>query len=241
MDGNTTITPNEMALVKKIATWIYKTYWADNMKDILTLNDCYHTGIIGLLDAKKKIDPGKNPEAYKATRIRGTIIDFIRKQTIISIPKEKWQQAKAVRNAKHALAQSGRESNINSIARHLGWSVEAVTKANAIKLSVVGTDEGSHKDDELPGGVILKENALNPEDQLLRKDLADGIQKCLETIIETLDRIILICRMQHSLKLKALAQVMGLSIEGVRKKQQRAQDQMKNCLKAKGWSKNSLK
>ncbi len=240
MDTKTTITENEMNMVKKIAAWIYKTYWSDNMKDILTLNDLYHTGIIGLLEAKKKIDPEKNPEAYKATRIRGTIIDFIRKQTLIRVPKEKWQQAKAVRNAKHALAQSGQESNIEAVASYLGWPVEAVEKADAVKLSLVGTEDGSQKDDEIPNGVILKDNAPNPEEHILRKDLAVGIQKCLETIKESLDRIILICRMQHALKLKALAQVMGLSIEGVRKKQQRAQTQMKNCLEVKGWSKDSL-
>lgn len=241
MDSKTTITPNEMDLVKKIAAWIYKTYWSDNMKDILTLNDLYHTGIIGLLEAKKKIDPEKNPDAYMAIRIRGTIIDFIRKQTLVRVPKEKWQQAKIVRKAKCELTESGQESNIEAIARHLGWPMEAVVKADAVKLSMVGTDDGSRKDDELPTGVILKEKGLNPEEHILRKDLAAGIQKCLESIKESLDRIILICRIQHPLKLKALAQVMCLSIEGVRKKQQRAQAQMRNCLEAKGWSKDSLK
>lgn len=241
MEHNTTITPDEMALVKKIAGWTYKTYWSENMKDILTLNDLFHTGIIGLLEAKKKIDPEQNPDAYKATKIRGAIIDFIRNQTLVRVPKEKWQQAKAVRKARSELSESGREPDIETIARHLGWPVETVAKADAVKLSVVGSDDGSHKDDEIPTGVVLKENSPNPEEHILREDLATSIQKCLETIKENLDRIILVCRIQHAMKLKTLAQVMCVSIESVRKKQQRAQEQMRNCLEAKGWSTDSLR
>jgi len=240
MDSRNTITSEEMELVKKIAAWTYKKYWSDNMKDILTLNDLYHTGIIGLLEAKKKIDPDKNPEAYLATRVRGTIIDFIRKQTLIRVPKEKWQQVKAVRVARRALEDSGQESHINSIARHLGWPVEAVKKAEAVKLSVINTDESHRQEDGIPIGIVLIDKDLNPEEQVLRNDLAVIIQKCLETIKEKLDRIILISRIQHSLKLKVLAQSMRLSIEGVRKKENRAKEQMKKCLEAKGWSKDSL-
>lgn len=240
MAYSTPLTDDDMALVKKIAAWTYKTYWADNLKDILTFHDLYHTGIVGLLEAKQKVDPSGNPAAYLATRVRGAMIDFIRKQGLVRVPKEKWQQAKTVRQAKEALRASGQACDTESLARHLEWPVEVVQKAGMPLLSVVSRDDSGRHKDAWPAGCIIRDNGKTPEEQVLQKDLAAAVQQCLDAIKDHLDRMILISRLQHALKLKTLAQHLKLSIEGVRKKEQRAKEQMKHCLGARGWSNHRI-
>ncbi len=230
------MTTKDINLVKKIAAWAYKTYWSENMKDQVSRSDLYHTGIIGLMEAKKQIDPSKNPEAYKATRIRGTIIDFIRKQTLVRVPKDQWRQVKAVRATKTEITAEGGAATDKEIAQRLGWPIETVQKAAAVRLSVVPAGERTENNEDRPTGPVLTGTEPNPENALLRAELTTTIQNCLEAIKDRIERMILICRFQHGLELKILAKVMRFSIEGIRQKQLRAQSQMKDCLEAKGWA-----
>lgn len=234
------ITAAETALVRKIAAWAHKRYCPADAKELITREDLYHTGIIGLLEARKKIDPHQNAEAYVATRIKGAIIDFIRRQSLVRVPRNQWQRVKAVRQAKTELEAVGQEATPEQVAGRLGWPVEAVKKAESVSLCIVSTSEDPDPDTGGAGGTNLAAKDALPDKNLFREDLAAVMEKCLHTMLNRIERMVLVCRVQHGVGLKVLAKVMGFSMEGIRQKQIRAQNRVKECLEKHGYSDGCL-
>jgi RNA polymerase sigma factor (sigma-70 family) len=236
------ISAAEITMVRRIAVWAHKTYCGNDMKIIISIEDLFHTGIIGLLESRKGCDPERNPEAYAAIRVRGSILDALRNQLQVRMPKAQWREAGIVRKAADEIINSGGSATAEAIAHRLGWTVENVYKAQAVRLRLVQADP-DQKDSERgksPPGEILSDPSQAPEKSLLKDDLARAIEECLQRIINRFDRIILLCRLIHHLELKMLARVMKLSIEGVRQKEIRAKNQVKQCLESDGWTREDL-
>jgi len=237
------ISASEIDMVRRIAIWAHKIYCGEDVKAVISIDDLYHTGIVGLLEAKQNLDPERNLDAYVAIRVRGSVLDTLRKQLQVRVPRDQWRQAKIVQKTAENIRRTGEPVTSEAIARHLGWPVETVHKALSVRLSFVRviserekTDDNALSKDEIP-----TDPSPSPEDCVMKADLAKMMQLCLEGITDCRDRVILICRLVHRLELKMLARVMGFSIEGIRQKEIRAKDQMKQCLESRGWSKDSLK
>jgi RNA polymerase sigma factor FliA len=241
MNCNQGFTPEDINLVKKLAAWVHKMYCHEAGGNLITREDLYHTGIIGLLDAMQHMNEAKNPEAYKAIRVKGQMMDLIRKQTLVSVPRAKWRMVKQVRQAAEALNKAGTRPTVKAICELVNAPAEVVEKALRTKLAVVPADGDCRNGDEgFPVGAILSDPSPDPEQALMKKELTQAVQYCLKAISNAVDRIILICRMEYDMRLKVLARVLGITIEGTRQKQLRAQEQMKNCLEEQGWTADSL-
>ncbi len=104
-----------MDLVKRIALTVKK-----KLPSTIETNDLIQSGYVGLLEAKKTYQPdlGTPFEAFACSRIRGAIIDSIRKNSWLS--KDSLKFIQALNAAIHKLQQqNGREPTTDEIIQEL--------------------------------------------------------------------------------------------------------------------------
>ncbi len=222
----------EEKLVKRIAFGLFYKYCPRGEKGGVGAEDFLHYGIIGLLKAKKDfIKEKKVPfNAYAAVRIRGEIIDSMRKSPLIRLPQGKMSRVKQLEKAKNSLLNRNITPDEDALACELGWSAEEILKTETLLTSVVSVDERPEN-----GNLIQLEPEKTPESEILNKDLALIIQKCMELIDDDSDRLIFIARELGDMTLKEVGFLFGFSIEKARQKHIKAKKSMKSCLEKNGW------
>jgi RNA polymerase sigma factor for flagellar operon FliA len=94
------------------------------------VDDLIHSGILGLMDAIKKFEPGRNVKfkTYAEQRIRGAILDGLR--DLDWVPRSLRRKKKDIEGAYHLLEQQlGRAATDEEVAQHLGVSLEELHKS----------------------------------------------------------------------------------------------------------------
>ena len=181
------ITPKETGVVRKIAREVYNNHCPANDSGSLTLEDLYHCGLTGLLESKRNFDPSKNIPflVFAGLRIRGAMIDSIRKMPIIRLPQEQQQKVKELEQARLELIKEKGEADIDTLAQKLEWSIHKIHQVMNLSPSLVATESTDYTNDG-PGtgfsGTIVRDKEPTPEKSSLRKELAKLIHKCLETL-----------------------------------------------------------
>jgi len=97
----------------------------DRLPSHVNFEDLVHAGILGLIDAVDKFDPGKNVQlkSYARFRIRGAILDSLRQ--LDWSPRQLRRQARRIEEVNRELsAELGRNPNEPEIAERLGISLE---------------------------------------------------------------------------------------------------------------------
>ena len=234
------ITPKETGVVRKIAREVYNSHCPANDSGSLTLEDLYHCGLTGLLESKRNYDPSKNIPflAFAARRIRGAMIDSIRKMPIIRLPQEQQQKVKELEQVRCELIKTEGMADIDALAQRLGWSIHEVYHVMNLSPSLTPTENTDCRGDDTENGfsgTIIKDQRPTPEATSLRKELTKLIQKCLETLTDRI-RLVLMARYFEDLRLREIAATLSCSAENVRLMQKQAEEDMKNCLEQNGWS-----
>lgn len=96
----------------------------DRLPSHVAFEDVYHTGVLGLIDALKKYDPGKKVQiqSYMKFRIRGAILDGLRE--LDWSPRELRRKARQIEHAEHGLRNRlGRNPAEGEIAAEIGVSL----------------------------------------------------------------------------------------------------------------------
>ncbi len=223
---------DQKKLVKKIASRIFKRYCPKGESGYSTKEDLLQHGIIGLLKAKDNFNEKMNVpfNAYAAIRIQGEIMDAIRKSPQIRLPQEKRKLLNQYKEAKDDFLNKGRIPTLDDLAQALGWEKKTVLKIEKLINKVFSIDAA-------PGFKELADNnpRPHPEKNVLEKELADIMQKCLESLDDVKERMVLVAREFKNMKLRQVADKLGWSIEKVRQKQISARESMKTCLEKNGW------
>jgi RNA polymerase sigma factor for flagellar operon FliA len=176
--------------------------------------DLYIEGIIGLMDAIEKFDLSKKIkfETYATKRIRGAIIDTLRREDIL--PKNVREQAKKIENAYIKLeSEYGRRATDDEIARELGMTSDVFYDTlDKIKgISIVSMDSDFLNTD---GDKFNLENIIGEEGTAAAEfEKKEAIDK-LAGFIETLDReerIVLETYYWDGLTLKEIGKVLNVS------------------------------
>lgn len=237
------ITSKETAQVRRIATDVYKKYCPAREAGQITQEDLYHMGIIGLIETKRRYDKSKGVPwpAFAAYRIRGAMLDQIRRQPMIRLPQERQVAVKQLKEAKNEIARSGNTADPETLAKKLGWVVEKVHDVLALTPSVESINTTGGKEDDEYRSVILSGQEPGPETAALKNELADLVNKCLESLPSSNDRLVLVARILEGLTLREVADTLGCSKENVRQLQIKAVKQMKRCIKRHGWNFKELK
>jgi len=106
--------------VKYIARRIH-----DRLPAQVQLDDLIHAGVVGLIDAVEKFDPGKNVQlkSYAKFRIRGAILDSLRE--LDWSPRHLRRQARCIEEAHRELKlRFGRTATEPELAAQLGMKLE---------------------------------------------------------------------------------------------------------------------
>lgn len=102
---------------------------ASRLPGHLSLEDLIQEGVAGLLEALERFDPsqGIDLKTFAARRIRGAIIDALRRDDLAS--RGVRQRARAMATAENALQNRlNREPSREELASEMGWSRAELTK-----------------------------------------------------------------------------------------------------------------
>ncbi len=198
---------NEYApLVKKIAYHLISRLPPNIQPD-----DLIQAGMIGLLEAARNYDSdqGASFETYAGIRIRGAMLDEIRRSDWAprSVHKKARMVSEAIREIEN---ETGRDARDHEVAERLGMSVEdyhqVLRDANGYR--VVSFDEISPADEY--ASELGRADFGGPQDALQKADF----KRCLAEAIAGLperERLVLALYYDEELNLREIGEVLGVS------------------------------
>ena len=210
LEGKEQIIEECIPLVKYIASRI-----SLGKNKNMEYEDLVGYGMIGLIDAISKYDETKGMKfsSYASIRIRGAIIDEIRKNRPIS--KGAMDKLNRYNEAVETLQKTlCREPSIDEIAKHMNLSICEVGEIeNYINyISVVSLEDIVYSDDEdmTIMGIIEDKNSPSPEQSYEEKEQIEILAEAIESLNEK-DRTVLNLYYYEKLTLKEIGAVLGVS------------------------------
>jgi len=193
-------------LVKRIAQHLLA-----RLPATVQLEDLIQSGMIGLLEAAKNYnaDKGASFETYAGIRIRGSMLDEIRKSDWVprSVHRNTRRIAEAVRAIEN---QNGRDARDVEVAGNLGLTLDdyhqMLQDSNGTRIYAfeeVGLDE-----DVMTEG--LSNPLLGPLDGLQRDDFKRSLAKGVAMLPEK-ERLVLTLYYEEELNLREVGEVLGVS------------------------------
>ncbi len=195
-------------LVKRIAYHL-----ANRLPPSVQVDDLVQAGMIGLLDAARNYDRGRNAsfKTYASIRIRGAMLDEIRKNDWIprSVHSKAKMLATAIRTVEN---REGRDARAQEIAEELGISLEKyyelLQSANGQK--VLSLDETLSEDGD--GSLLdaLTDEAPCPMENMQEQDVKNTLAEAVAGLPER-ERMVMSLYYDEELNLREIGQVMGVS------------------------------
>lgn len=175
------------------------------------LEDMMGWGMLGLMDAIEKFNPEKGVkfETYASLRIRGAIIDQLRKQDWV--PRSVRVKVKEIHQAYETLGGAlGRTPEDAEVAQHLGIPVLEMLKLldTGYLHHLVSLDE-QLLDIASPKGAEPR-NLDNPAEAYEEKELTDALTACLDSLPEK-EKLVLTLYYYEELNLKEIGAIIGVS------------------------------
>lgn len=195
------------------------------------LDDMVNQGIIALIDAVEKFDPdlGNKFETFASLKIRGAIIDFMRKQDWV--PRNQRNLSKELDEVYNELyAERGYEPTKLEMAERMGISVTHLDKIlqqrhNSIILSY---EEAINEKMMIASPLIVNESDKDsPETGLLYEELKSKLMEAIDQLNEK-ERLVVSLYYYESLKLKEIAEVLNITESRVSQIHSAAIIKMKN-------------
>lgn len=192
-------------------------------------DDLVSYGIFGLIDAIDKFDSMKAVkfETYASLRIRGAILDQIRKMDWI--PRTIRQKQKKIDAAiKEIEAAQKRPATDEEIAESLGISEEDyLSWQSQMKITgVVSLNEFMESGSEIPAEQTDQHRFESPEDVIEKDELKQVLQQALELLTEKEKKVILLYYYED-LTLKEISNVLEVSESRISQLHTRALQKMK--------------
>lgn len=150
------------------------------------LDDLIHSGILGLMDAIKKFEPGRGVKfkTYAEQRVRGAILDGLR--DLDWVPRSLRRKKKDIENAYHFLEQHlGRAATDEEVAEHLGMPLEELHRAlDDLKGVTLGTfmEAGEDGDGESLISFVPDPDAEDPHVTLQASELREFLKEAIDRL-----------------------------------------------------------
>ena len=192
-------------------------------------DDLVSYGIFGLIDAIDKFDSMKAVkfETYASLRIRGAILDQIRKMDWI--PRTIRQKQKKIDAAMKEIELSkGRAATDEEIAENLGISNEDYLDwQSQMKITgIVSLNEFMESGSEVPAEQSNQHRFEGPEEVVEKEELKKVLEQALELLTEKEKKVILLYYYEE-LTLKEISNVLEVSESRVSQLHTRALQKMK--------------
>jgi len=180
-------------------------------KDYIEEDDLNSYGLLGLMDAIEKYDINKGIkfETYASYRIRGAIIDQIRKQDWI--PRNLRSKFKKVENAIFELEDRlGRPPKEEEIAEHLSMPVKDIKKVvSQLPLFTLLSFEEQIVDSKVAMEFSYKDHKT-PEEHVLKDELKQLLARAIDSLTDNEQKIISLYYF-NELTLKEIGLILGVS------------------------------
>jgi RNA polymerase sigma factor FliA len=176
-------------------------------------DDLVSYGIFGLIDAIDKFDykKGIKFETYASLRIRGSIIDGIRK--LDWVPRSLRQKSKLIESANRELELTlGREATEEELAEKLEMTIEEVRdihKKTAL-LSVISLDDFLDQNHEISFDTGGKKNFETPHSSYEAKETKKTLIEAIKNLSEK-EQIVISLYYFEDLTLKEISKIMEVS------------------------------
>ena len=191
-------------------------------------------GMIGLYDALEKFDPSRNYkfDTYASFRIRGTIIDGLRKEDWI--PRTLREKIKKLEATIEELEQEKmREVKPKEVAKQLNVSVEEVETLmnDSLMVHVLSMDETNKEstNKEEIKFLIQDEQRLTPEEEILKREKIEQLSKVIEKLNEKEQMVITLFYFEE-LTLTEIGEILGLSTSRISQIHSKAISRLKKFL-----------
>lgn len=198
-----------LPLVKKLVSRIDAGYNYD-------LDDMINIGVIGLMDAIKKYDKSKNVpfEAYASLRIRGAVLDELRRAGPVS--RDRINKLNQYYATKEELEMKNQTSpSEEEICQEMGIDQEELSKihetvhslSNVSLESTIFTNDSS---DMYLKDIIQDNSVESPEEVLLKKERKRLLKEAVEQLDER-EQLILNLYYVEELTLREIAYILDIS------------------------------
>lgn len=197
------------------------------------VEDMVNQGMITLIDCVDRFDPDKGIkfESYAFMRVRGGIIDLIRKQDWI--PRRVRLNSKKINDTYNELCtELRREPTSEEIAAKMGISVEKLEKYNSeISNSTMYSFEELIQNVSQMGSVLESSTLddITPEKKLLKTEMRQVLKEAIDELSER-ERLVITLYYFENLNLADIAKVMDVSIQRVSQINTRAVTKLKNSM-----------
>lgn len=193
-------------LVKRIAYHIMS-----RLPPSVQVDDLIQAGMIGLLEAAKNYDSGQGAsfETYAGIRIRGSMLDEIRKGDWAprSVHRKARQVAEAVRVIEN---KTGRDAKDHEVAEQLEMSIEQYHKTlqDASGCRLLSFEDMGSYDEAIPSKTSV--DMYNPFDGVQRDDFKRALTREISKLPER-ERLVLTLYYDEDLNLREIGAVIGVS------------------------------
>lgn len=199
----------EYAPLVKVVAGRLSMYLGKNVE----FDDLVSYGIFGLIDAIDKFDTGKDVkfETYASLRIRGSILDQIRKMDWI--PRTVRQKQKKIEEAIKAVEmRTGKNATDEEIAAELNVSEnELLDWQSQLKVTnVVSLNEFVEQGTEPVMEAHHNSHFIQPEDMISQQELKQMLQEALALLTEKENKVVLLYYYED-LTLKEISEILGVS------------------------------
>lgn len=195
---------------------------ASQMRGIFTnfaqQEDIVNQGILALMDCIERFDPGKGIrfESYAFMRVRGAVIDFVRKQDWL--PRRVRLTAKNMAQVHDQLCNELlREPTQQEIADRMNVSMQTLSQYySEISNSVMFSFEELLQNTNQMGDALESSmgSGAGPEGNLFREELRETLKRAIDTLSER-ERLVVTLYYYEHLKLSDIAAVMKVTEQRV--------------------------
>ncbi|WP_042348886.1 FliA/WhiG family RNA polymerase sigma factor [Bacillus massiliigorillae] len=192
--------------VQRISVGLPKNVCRDDLRSL---------GMMGLFNALERFDPDRDLkfDTYASFRIRGTILDGLRKEDWL--PRSSREKTKKIESVIGKLEQSNmRTVTPEEIANELNITPDEVVSIlnENFFANVISVDENplDQEDKEGKGFFLKDEKAVLPEENVLRRELYEELEKVILTLNRN-EQLVLQLFYKEELTLTEIGEVMDLS------------------------------
>ena len=174
-------------------------------------DDLVHIGMLGLIDAADRYEPGRAQSftAYARIRVQGAIFDEMRKNDWV--PRSVRDRAARLDTARIELAEElGREPTREELATHLKVDPERLEElARTADVRVlISTEEGG--EDEGTVGDTLASDGESLDETISRRAVSAKVQQALDSLPER-EKLIVDLYYYRDLTFKEIAKILGVT------------------------------
>ena len=175
------------------------------------VNDLIQSGMIGLIEASRIFDPsqGASFETYASIRIRGAMLDELRKGDWV--PRSVHRHLRAATEATRAVEQrTGRAASTREVATALDMPIDDLSRllADAVRGHVLSLD--AHTEDEDKAPLKFVEHAASPADHLDDREFRRELVAAIENLPQR-EKLVLSLYYEQELNLREIGAVLEVT------------------------------